>query len=141
MSLNQDWVLARFREDAAKGDPKPYTVTDQFGGAIWLSVNGNVGWYRWVVKDGALTQLRSITMPVPNANESPEDIAVFNYEFKLVGPKQRAKILTAIANHKLTSVAQPGMNTGSELGRCSSVPRTSGDAGSTPAAGSNLNPN
>lgn len=46
MTFNQDWVLARWREDRAKDDPELYAVELHCGHqCVWASINGNVGWY------------------------------------------------------------------------------------------------
>ena len=54
--INQDWVLARFREDTARSlpDPSAYTVEH---GRIWLYPQGNGKWLEPVFRDGALAGL------------------------------------------------------------------------------------
>lgn len=93
--LNQDWVLARWREDRAKDEPALYSVSDT--GCIYLSINGNAGWYRPEVRAGELTGIRSVALPEPMAGESPQDRKAYEYEFALVSPKQRRKIVAALA--------------------------------------------
>lgn len=53
MTHNQDWVLARFREDAAKDDPAPYT---RDGDRVWLrtGISPHPGWHDVVVRGGAV---------------------------------------------------------------------------------------
>ena len=91
--LNQDWVLARWREDAARDDPPFYTLTTLFGlPCAWLSLNGNTGWYTLEFDGPALTGVRSIASPPPSPAESPDERRARNHAFKLLSPKRRRKI-------------------------------------------------
>lgn len=57
---NQDWVIARWREDRTKNDPPFYTVEMRHGRPhIWMSLNKNVGWYSVEITDGRLVELHS----------------------------------------------------------------------------------
>lgn len=49
-TMNQDWVLKRFREDTNKGFPSPYTMRED--GFVWMSVVLNEGWYKPIIKNG-----------------------------------------------------------------------------------------
>jgi hypothetical protein len=80
-SQNQDYALARFREDGAAGDPELYTKQVRHGRLfVWLNIAGNTGWSEPVFSEHeGLTGLKPEGMPV-------------SYQWKLVSPKQRRKI-------------------------------------------------
>ena len=80
---NQDWVLARFREEASKNDPKPYAAEIRHDAPhVYTSVNGNTDWYRVELSPaGALLSVES---------EGCLEVT------KFVSPKQRTKLLRAI---------------------------------------------
>jgi len=91
---NQEYALARWREDAAKDDPLFYTIQQRHGRPfIWLRVAGNVGWYAPELNaTGEVISLRSEALPQLNDNETAKDRAALNYAIKLISPKQRQKI-------------------------------------------------
>lgn len=98
---NQDWVLARWREDAAKDDPALYTARFMHGRIfVWLSIGGNIGWYAPEISNGEMIGLRSEATPQPDIDETPEMRSALNYLFKLVSPKQRVKIMIAVKSLK-----------------------------------------
>lgn len=98
---NQNYVLARWRAERAKEDPPFYTVRNSL---IWLSVAGNVGWYRPEIASGRLVGIRSIALPPPDGSESEAMRATLEYAFKLINPQQRRKIE---ARMQQTSSANP----------------------------------
>lgn len=90
---NQEWALARWREDAAKNDPPLYSVRNMLDRAfMWLRIGGNVGWYAPEIKMGNLVGVRSIALPQPWDGETEEDHKSYNHNFDLISPKQRRKI-------------------------------------------------
>lgn len=98
--LNQEYALARWREDAAKNDPPFYTVQQRHGRPfVWMNVGGNIGWYAPEVNEaGEVIGIRGEAYPQPHADETPEDRAALNYAFKLINPKQRRKLAHLLAN-------------------------------------------
>lgn len=110
MSYNQDYVLARSREDAAKDDPPFYTVRQMCGRPfVWMNAGGNVGWYAPELKDGEVVGLRSICYPQPWPGETDRDRKAFNFAFKLVNPKQRRKLAHLLASFQIAN-AEPEPN-------------------------------
>lgn len=95
---NQDWVLARFREDESRFDP-PFYATSLIMGRIfmWLSINRNVDWYGVEMADGSLSCLRPIYVWPPYPGEPPEEKAVVN-KMRYVGEMQRRKIERIMKN-------------------------------------------
>lgn len=63
---------------------------------VWLNVGGNVGWYCPEIRNGEMIGIRSIALPQPQEGETPEDRDALNYQFKLINPKQRRKIVALI---------------------------------------------
>lgn len=95
---NQDYVLSDFRADAAKYDPAFYSTTTKFGGvSIWLSVRGNVGWYRPAMEAGKLVGLRSLALPIADDGEAPETKKILDYEFNYLGSAQIRRIEEALS--------------------------------------------
>ena len=61
ITMNQEWVLRRFREDSERDDPEFYTVRWIFGRPhVWMKIGGNVGWYQATVRNGELIELHSL---------------------------------------------------------------------------------
>lgn len=100
-SQNQDWALAEWRKDASRDDPPFYSVKEIFGDVlVWMSVYGNVGWYRPEIKDGELVGIRSLAFPPPSEDESPKARAALNHAMQWVNPKQRKKIVHLVNQFK-----------------------------------------
>jgi hypothetical protein len=99
-ALNQDFALARFREEAIRRDPALYSTGIVHGVIhVWLSISGNVGWYRPEVSNGELRGLRPECVQGPDEYEDPQWTFHFNYPFRITSPKQRVKIINAVNQH------------------------------------------
>lgn len=85
--LNQDWALARWREDTKRhlNEPPHYTVKEIFGARhIWLRVQGNDGWFLPTFENGKLN-----TLVWALGGD-------FNWNLpRIINPKQARKIETA----------------------------------------------
>ena len=58
--MNQDYALARWREDSDRTFPEQYAVKD---GMVYMSINGNDGWYIPVFVGESLVSLTSEAAP------------------------------------------------------------------------------
>lgn len=97
MAFDQQWVLARFREDGSRNDPKSGEIRIKHGiEFIWLDVDGNVGWYHPNVVDGEIKDFRAEGFPQPHEGEAEEERRVTNFALKLLSPKRRKKIVDAV---------------------------------------------
>jgi hypothetical protein len=103
--LNQEYALARWREDAAKDDPPFYTVQPRHGRPfVWMNVGGNIGWYAPELNNtGEVVGLRGEAWPQPGAAEDDETRRILNWQFKLISPKQRRKLAQLLANNALAA--------------------------------------
>lgn len=97
MAYDQQWALARFREDGSRNDPKFGEVQIRHGlEFIWLDVDGNVGWYHANIHDGEIVDFRGEAFPQPHPEESFDDKKALNYAMKLLSPKRKKKIIDAV---------------------------------------------
>lgn len=82
-------------------DPPLYTVREMYGRVfIWLTVKRNVGWYWPEIVDGELVGLRLMGY-TPLPGETPEQARSLNWNFKWIGPQQKRRIETAMAEFRL----------------------------------------
>lgn len=97
MAFDQQWVLARFREDGSRNDPKFYTVKT-IGGyeLIWMNVNGNVGWYYPNIINGEIVDFRQEASGPVFPEETEGDRRVLNFALKYLSRKARKKIVDAV---------------------------------------------
>lgn len=99
--MNQEYALARWREDGAKHDPTLYFISQRHGRLfIWLNVSGNLGWYAPEInKQGKMVGIRNEALPQPTPEESDIERKQFNWQFKLISPRQRKKIEELLASY------------------------------------------
>jgi hypothetical protein len=89
-ALNQEYALAQWRREAvlSLGEPALFT---RAGGAIWLTVLKNQGWFEPEIKDGVLVGLYAVVFG-----------GIFEGAYNwmrpdTINPKQARKIIAAFA--------------------------------------------